>query len=59
MFPQEDLREWEAQEAAKRALQKEVALKLKADREQQLADRNMVSGCVAKHQPAGTMHPVA
>eukprot|EP00878_Enallax_costatus_P025426 GHUV01027202.1.p1 GENE.GHUV01027202.1~~GHUV01027202.1.p1 ORF type:complete len:436 (+),score=163.52 GHUV01027202.1:3278-4585(+) len=38
---QEDLKEWEAQEAAKRALQKEVALKLKADREQQLAERNM------------------
>lgn len=40
---QVSLKEWEAAEAAKRALQKEVALKLKADREQQLAERNMVS----------------
>lgn len=35
-------REWEAAEAHKKALVREVALKLKADRAAQLADRDLV-----------------
>lgn len=44
---QAQLREWEAAEAAKRAAEREAALRLKGDRAAQLADRNMVSraGC--------------
>lgn len=42
------LKQWEAAEAAKKALQREVALRLKADRAQQLADRNMVGSATAE-----------
>lgn len=38
---QAQLREWEAAEAAKRAAEREAALRLKGDRAAQLADRNM------------------
>lgn len=43
MLLQAQLREWEAAEAAKRAAEREAALRLKGDRAAQLADRNMVS----------------
>jgi hypothetical protein len=42
---QAQLKEWEAAEAEKKALAREIALKLKADRAAQLADRDLVSGC--------------
>lgn len=43
VLPQAQLREWEAEEAKKRALAREIALKLKDDRAAQLADRDLVS----------------
>lgn len=43
LLVQADLKEWEAAEAAKRALQKEIMEQLKADRAAQLAERNLVS----------------
>eukprot|EP00775_Hariotina_reticulata_P009578 gene9578-9740_t len=41
VLEQADLKEWEAAEAAKRALQKEIMEQLKADRAAQLAERNL------------------
>jgi len=40
---QVQLKEWEAAEAHKKALAREIALKLKDDRAAQLADRDLVS----------------
>lgn len=40
---QEQLKEWEAAEAHKKQLAREIALKLKEDRAAQLADRDLVS----------------
>lgn len=40
---QAQLKEWEAAEAHKKALAREIALKLKDDRAAQLADRDLVS----------------
>jgi hypothetical protein len=42
---QAELKEWETAEAQKKALAREIALKLKADRAAQLADRDLVSRC--------------
>jgi hypothetical protein len=42
---QAQLKEWETAEAQKKALAREIALKLKADRAAQLADRDLVSRC--------------
>lgn len=55
--PQAQLKEWEKEEEAKAALQKEVAARLKADRAAQLANRDArkravrrcaVLGCAAR-----------
>jgi len=42
LLVQAELKDWEAAEAAKKALQKQIMEQLKADRAAQLAERNLV-----------------
>lgn len=53
---QAQLKEWEAAEAQKRALAREIALKLKEDRAAQLADRDLVS-YISQHSIAQHNRP--
>lgn len=60
LVPQAQLREWEAAEAQKKALAREIALKLKEDRAAQLADRDLVSrGSRKRLQHTCTQLPTA
>jgi hypothetical protein len=57
---QAQLREWEADEAQKKALAREIALKLKDDRAAQLADRDLVrTGCNQRVGHGAAQHMTA
>jgi hypothetical protein len=56
---QAQLKEWEAAEAQKRALAREIALKLKEDRAAQLADRDLVSFHLSTAQHSTAQHSTA
>lgn len=53
---QAQLREWEAEEAQKKALAREIALKLKDDRAAQLADRDLVRNGLRSAVAHGVAH---